>query len=504
MTASGAADDRARRLRRRALLLAIDAPPRPATAGGCTTSSAGSTSRCGSRSPGKVKAGKSTLLNALVGEQLAPTDAGECTRIVTWYRDGTTYAGRRCTRTPARPGRCRVRRHDGAMEIDLGGDARRGRATAVVDWPSQSLRGHTLIDTPGIGSTVDASLAADRARSSTPDDDSRPRPTPSSTSCATCTPATCAFLRGVPRPRRGPATPVNAVGGAVPGRRDRRRPARRDGLRARHRRRATGPTRPYAGSCQNVVAGRRPARRRPRGRCGRPSTPRSPRCARRHATTWRPSCCSADRFQRAGREPRLTAERAPAAAGALRPVRHPPVEHADPPRRRPTPPRSPASWSTAAGCDELEQVLHTQFAERRDVLKARSALLAVDSGCAPAMAPATARARWPARSTGPRRGARVHRAAAAQRAAQRLGHPAQPRRRRRWSGCSATPAPHRPPAWASRPARRRTRWRTPPTQRSNAGDRHTVNPMLGRATTDACRAVVRSCEGILAGLGTLA
>ena len=29
---------------------------------------------------GKVKAGKSTLLNALVGEAIAPTDAGECTR----------------------------------------------------------------------------------------------------------------------------------------------------------------------------------------------------------------------------------------------------------------------------------------------------------------------------------------------------------------------------------------------------------------------------------------
>ena len=40
---------------------------------------------------GKVKAGKSTLLNALVGEQLAPTDAGECTKIVTWYQHGHTY-----------------------------------------------------------------------------------------------------------------------------------------------------------------------------------------------------------------------------------------------------------------------------------------------------------------------------------------------------------------------------------------------------------------------------
>ena len=40
---------------------------------------------------GKIKAGKSTLLNALVGQPLAPTDAGECTTIVTWYRDGATY-----------------------------------------------------------------------------------------------------------------------------------------------------------------------------------------------------------------------------------------------------------------------------------------------------------------------------------------------------------------------------------------------------------------------------
>ena len=40
---------------------------------------------------GRVKAGKSTLLNALVGERLAATDAGECTRIVTWYRHGLGY-----------------------------------------------------------------------------------------------------------------------------------------------------------------------------------------------------------------------------------------------------------------------------------------------------------------------------------------------------------------------------------------------------------------------------
>src|SRR5688500_4800244 len=40
---------------------------------------------------GRTKAGKSTLLNALVGERLAATDAGECTRIVTWYRRDRGY-----------------------------------------------------------------------------------------------------------------------------------------------------------------------------------------------------------------------------------------------------------------------------------------------------------------------------------------------------------------------------------------------------------------------------
>ena len=40
---------------------------------------------------GRVKAGKSTLLNALLGERLAATDAGECTRIVTWYGKGAGY-----------------------------------------------------------------------------------------------------------------------------------------------------------------------------------------------------------------------------------------------------------------------------------------------------------------------------------------------------------------------------------------------------------------------------
>ena len=106
---------------------------------------------------GKVKAGKSTLLNALVGEELAPTDAGECTRIVTWYADGHTYQVTSFLNDGTAEPRPFTRR-DGAVQINL------GRPAEQVDHlevrvPSARLRRHTLIDTPGIASlSTDVSL----------------------------------------------------------------------------------------------------------------------------------------------------------------------------------------------------------------------------------------------------------------------------------------------------------------------------------------------------------
>ncbi|MBC8092152.1 MAG: dynamin family protein, partial [Pseudonocardia sp.] len=107
---------------------------------------------------GKVKAGKSTLLNALVGEQVAPTDAGECTRVVTWYRDGRSP---RIVLHPhhGEPTPLTVRRQDGALVVDLDGTSPDDVERLVVDWPSDGLRAATLIDTPGIAST---SLATSR------------------------------------------------------------------------------------------------------------------------------------------------------------------------------------------------------------------------------------------------------------------------------------------------------------------------------------------------------
>jgi hypothetical protein len=109
---------------------------------------------------GQVKAGKSTLLNALVGERLAPTDAGECTRIVTWYRQGHRP---RVSMHPLAggPRQLRVDRVDGALRIDLEGMNPAHVERLVVDWPSRGLADTTLIDTPGIASlSTDVSARA--------------------------------------------------------------------------------------------------------------------------------------------------------------------------------------------------------------------------------------------------------------------------------------------------------------------------------------------------------
>lgn len=100
---------------------------------------------------GMVKAGKSTLLNALIGEEIAPTDAGECTKVVTWYRYGDTP---RVTLHPidGEPTPLPVKRVQGRLVPDLGSVRADEVLRLVVDWPAKSLRTMTLIDTPGIAS----------------------------------------------------------------------------------------------------------------------------------------------------------------------------------------------------------------------------------------------------------------------------------------------------------------------------------------------------------------
>jgi hypothetical protein len=110
---------------------------------------------------GMVKAGKSTLLNAILGEEIAPTDTAECTRIVTWYRYGHAP---RITLYPVKgePRSLPVKRVDGRLVFVLGDITADDVDRLDVEWPSPGLRDMTLIDTPGI-----ASLSTDVAARST-------------------------------------------------------------------------------------------------------------------------------------------------------------------------------------------------------------------------------------------------------------------------------------------------------------------------------------------------
>ena len=106
---------------------------------------------------GTLKAGKSTLVNALVGEDIAPTDATEATRLVTWFRHGMTprvTANHRDGRRTDVP----ITRGDG-LTFDLArysgaqGAANVGDIVDLdVQWPAAELEQTTIIDTPGTSS----------------------------------------------------------------------------------------------------------------------------------------------------------------------------------------------------------------------------------------------------------------------------------------------------------------------------------------------------------------
>ncbi len=450
---------------------------------------------------GKVKAGKSTLLNALVGEQVAPTDAGECTRVVTWYRDGGTP---RITLHPhdGAPRPLPVRRHDGALTIDLGGTPAERCERLVVDWPAQSLRATTLIDTPGMASTSTA--VSQRTVDFLDPGDGAPTEADAVVYLMRHVHARDATFLESFRDRGGArAAAVNAV--AVLSRADQIGGGRVDAMfsaRAIASRYRTDPT--LRGLCQNVVAvagllAETARTLRQAEHTALVALARTPREA------LEAELLSVDRFLRAGDGGEVTTE-----------VRRRLLDRlglfgirlsASLVRQGADAPAALATELVArSGLRELEQVLHTQFTERRDVLKARSALLA---------AGAVLRARDDAgRGTGPS-GARAELAREIEKVwagahaftelrllgALRAGAVRLPRAdageaERLLGDAGTAPAarlgrpPEEDPAELSRAAfDALERWQ-----------RHAVNPLLGREAAQACRAVVRSCEGILADL----
>jgi energy-coupling factor transporter ATP-binding protein EcfA2 len=89
--------------------------------------------------------GKSTLVNALAGEQIAPIEVGGA-GVFAWYRDGGEPAG--VAFSPAGPPfEVLVTRRDRQLRIDLRHHTDVERV--LVQWPARGLRDMTLIDTPG-------------------------------------------------------------------------------------------------------------------------------------------------------------------------------------------------------------------------------------------------------------------------------------------------------------------------------------------------------------------
>ncbi|MBW0116404.1 dynamin family protein [Pseudonocardia abyssalis] len=470
---------------RRVLLLAIDTHRGdPATVAYLRTQLARLDEPLRVAIAGKVKAGKSTLLNALVGENIAPTDAGECTRVVTWYRDGSVP---RIVLHPhtGHPEPLTVRRTDGALVIDLDGTPVQDVDRLVVDWPSESLRAATLIDTPGIASTS-AATSQRTVAFLDPDDD-----TPTEADAVVYLmrhlhAADAEFLesfrdRGVAR-----ATAVNTV--AVISRADEIGGGRVDamfsarGIAGRYR---SDPT--VRGLCQDVVAVAGLL-----AQTGR---------TLRHAEYTTLAALAA--------LPREELDSALLSVARFR--RGPDAELRDRLVRRfglfgirlsamlirqgtTTPDALAAELVARSGLTELQNVLHTRFTGRRDLLKARSALLAVDR-----LLQGTRRDGPLAREVervlaGAHEFAELRLLGALRSGAVGLPRPAAEEAERLLGDAGAAPTarlglPPDAPAPELRHAAFAAleRWQ-----------RHAANPMLTRVATDACHTVIRTCEGILA------
>ena len=235
------------------------------------------------------------------------------------------------------------------------------------------------------------------------------------------------------------------------------------------------------------------------GPCGRTSTPRSRRCAAPAATTWTGAALGRP-IRPSGRARRGRDHRD--RAGAARPV-------------RPVRLRLSISLAARGAADAGHARQRTRRPQRTASSCARSWPPSSPSvatcsrparrcwpwtPCCAQVTAGPAAARSPARSTGSSRGRTSSRSCGC------------------WAPCAAARVtlPKRDAddgerllgdAGASAAARLGLPPDAPSAELTEAAyaalerwQRHTVNPMLGRATSDACRAVVRSCEGVLAGL----
>ncbi|WP_084734829.1 hypothetical protein [Actinophytocola xinjiangensis] len=103
---------------------------------------------------GLASTGRSTLVNALVGEEIAPLLVEDGGQVLTWYRAGRSPRAQLYP-TQAPPRDVPAAKVDHQLHIDLEGWQAQNLDRIVVDWPNRVLRDSTLIDTPALESTPD-------------------------------------------------------------------------------------------------------------------------------------------------------------------------------------------------------------------------------------------------------------------------------------------------------------------------------------------------------------
>ncbi|MEU8216549.1 hypothetical protein AB0C47_12345 [Micromonospora taraxaci] len=105
---------------------------------------------------GPWRSGKSTVVNALMGEEVAPVERAD--GVFTWYEDGPVP---RATAYPSgqAPQELAVVKAATGLRVDLGWDTGDLR-DIVVQWPTRALRQITLIDTPAVNGDVEQGRAS--------------------------------------------------------------------------------------------------------------------------------------------------------------------------------------------------------------------------------------------------------------------------------------------------------------------------------------------------------
>ncbi|WP_017977110.1 dynamin family protein [Actinopolyspora halophila] len=120
---------------------------------------------------GETNRGKSSLVNALLGERgLSPVDAGATTSTYLWFQHGSERAGYACH--PARDGPLRFGLDELSERVSAAGKPSNGELPTRyirVDAPIELLEELTVVDTPGVGGleSVHGELAAEAAASAT-------------------------------------------------------------------------------------------------------------------------------------------------------------------------------------------------------------------------------------------------------------------------------------------------------------------------------------------------